>query len=165
MHNVRRSVLAVMLMCGIAGSVQAANFEQSWVAPKYTTCEGVGMAGSFRVYVSGTVDTGPGGAKSIKTLTSYVSSGSFTQFEGSTSARAFVKVGTAETKSVSLARPSGSVIEPAPKPDESRRLYLPNGAVLAVPANGELWIASTPTLKTDAGMCVLGTFEHKVDLP
>jgi len=164
MNVLQRSTLAV-LFSATACVTQAAPFQHSWVAPKYAPCEGVGATGSFRVHVSGNVDVAPGGVKTINRLMAHVSSGSFTQSEGTATARAFVTVGAAENKSVILARPTGSVVEPAPKPDESRRLYLPDGAVLAVPKNGELWVAATALLKTSAGSCVLGSSEQKVNLP
>lgn len=162
-HRPLARCAAVFLLL-VSATACAAEFDQSWVAPKYALCEGVGAAGSFRVYVSGSTAPAPGGARAVRRLATHISSAAFGQFQGELAARVTVKVGGSVKQGEVLARPAGHAIEPAPAPGESRRLYLRDGATLLVPPTGELWITVTPTVRTEAGACVLGSSEQRVDL-
>lgn len=155
----------IVALCLLGGSgAHAAQFDQSWVAPNFTLCEGVGASGTFRVYITGKVSS-TGAGKAVTYLVSHVSSGAFAQFTGSLSVRALVKIGGIEKQNVTLSRSVGPALESASKADESARLYLPANTTLSIPPNGELWISAMPSVKTDAGHCSLGSSESKIILP
>jgi hypothetical protein len=146
----------------LSGACLAQNISFSWVSPKYTPCEGVGAAGSFRVYVEGTATPKAGdGTRKVTALSVWVSSAAFTANSGSATARAVVKNG----ETVRLVRPTPPFIETTPKADESARVYLPQGTMLTIPANGTLSLSASAMVKTEAGSCALGSSENTVPLP
>jgi hypothetical protein len=145
-----------------SSSVHASEFAHSWVEARYAPCEGIGGHGSFRIAVSGTTSPGTAGDVNIGSLSVHSSSAAFTQGEASVSATASVRVGGAVKRSLTLGRPTAPSIEPSPKPDETRRVYLPPNAALALPKGGELWVSASAIVKTSAGVCALGSSEAKV---
>ena len=162
MLGARNIPLAFIGLFGLTCHLYAAEFSHSWVEARYTPCEGVGAHGSFRIHVSGQVTPSVGDARSIDSLSVYASSAAFTQGEVSTSASARIKVGGSVKQEITLTRPTTDAIEPSPKEDETRRLYLPSGKTLALPKDGELWVAASTVVKTAAGVCALGGSEARV---
>ncbi|WP_144006866.1 hypothetical protein [Pelomonas sp. KK5] len=154
--------LVLLLLHGSAG---AAPFEQSWLGGIGALCEGIGVAGAFRVNVSGEAVKGNDGSWSVTALSVYATSATFTQNSGAVTGMASVKVGSSETSKVVLSRPSGAVVEPARKADETDRIYLPQGKKVAVPKNGVLHLAVSATAKADSGTCSLGGSDGDVTLP
>jgi len=130
-----------LVACTHVGA-RAADFEHSWVEPKFTSCEGVGVHGTFRVYAGGSSKPEANGAKIVTALRVHTLSAVFIFNEGSTGAAALVKVDGAVKEKMILGRPTTASVEAAPKPDETRRVYLPRGKTLAIPKGGELWVVA-----------------------
>jgi hypothetical protein len=121
--------------------------------------------GAFSVHVNGVAQAAQDGSKTITSLQVHTTSGAFTQNEGSTASSAEVKIAGATKQRALLARPTHSVIEAAPKPDETRRLYLAKDTKLSVPKGGELWVEASAVAKMSGGTCALGSTRQKVPLP
>lgn len=152
-----------VLTCASA-ALQAATFKQDWVAPQYAPCEGVGVHGSFRVWVSGNYEVRTNGEKRITFLSVHTSSGAFTQLPGTTTATALVKVNGAVKLKVVLSRPVGAAVEASLRKDETSPVYLQRSKVIAMPKGAELWVDASVAVKTSSGMCGLGSSSRKISL-
>lgn len=146
-------------------SSSATEFHHSWLGNVGALCEGFGIAGAFRAYVSGTADKKNDGSWVVTALRVHATSAAFTQHEGSVTASATVKVSADEKAKITLARPTPPSIEAAPKPDETRRVYLPKDKTLTVPKNGQLRVNVFAAAKTSQGGCALGSTEDVIPLP
>jgi hypothetical protein len=159
-------IAAFVLVGGCLASYSfAADFSHSWRPGNFAMCEGIGIHGAFSVHVGGRLEAKANGDKVITSLRVWASSAAFNLGEGSVSASAQVTgPGNPPAKTV-LSRPTHSVIEPSPKPGETRILYLPKDKTLTVPKGGELFVEAAAIVKQSGGTCGLGSGRDKVPLP
>lgn len=147
-----------------AASPTTRTFSISWVSPRYAPCEGVGVAGTFRVYVEGIANVGPDRSHKITSMSVRASSAAFTQADGSVAAKAIVKRNGSPISHFVLTRPTPPAIEPAPKADETRRVYLPSGKSLTLASGDRLHIEASTIARTSSGTCALGTTVGEVPI-
>ena len=119
------------------------SFSTSWVSARYAPCEGIGVAGSFRVYAAGDATVAADKTRKVTSLAVYASSAAFTQATGSVAARAIVKRNGSTVSQIVLTRPTPPAIEPAPKADEARRVYLPSGMTLTMATGDRLYVVDS----------------------
>lgn len=146
----------------LAAGQTTKSFSTNWVSARYTPCEGVGVAGSFRIYVAGDATMAADRSVTVTSLAVYASSAAFTQASGSVAARAIVKHNGSMASQVVLTRPTPPAIEPTPKPDEAPRVYLPSGTPLLLAAGDQLHVEASATARTSSGACALGTSASEV---
>lgn len=127
-------------------------FNTDWVSATWTPCEGVGLTGSARYFYSAQQSLNADGSLAITSVSVYGSSASFSPDD--TTLTASIKVldaGGNTLQSINLQRPTTSVIEPPPGAIETRRLYLPDGTTLSVPAGASLSL-SVSAAKTNCSI-------------
>lgn len=128
-------------------------FEASWASAQFTPCENFGIHGSYRVFIDGGIEAGP--AAIVSGLSLRVASAGFANGTPTVTAKVTIRrEDGAEVSSVTLARPTGSVVEPQPGPYESRRLYLPATTTdLKIPPKGTLEFSVSVSVRTPSGSC------------
>ena len=163
-HFIR--VAALMFVGSFSAShSSAADFSHSWRPSNFAMCEGIGIHGAFSVHVGGRLEAKPNGDKVITSLRVWASSAAFNLGEGSVSASAQVTGPGSPVAKTVLSRPTHSVIEPSPKPGETRIIYLPKDKTLTVPKGGELFVEAAAIVKQSGGTCGLGSGRDKIPLP
>jgi hypothetical protein len=164
-----RRIAGSVVLCGallVSLDAHGAEFSQSWVSPKFAPCEGVGIAGSFRVHVAGAATPKqPDGSRTVTALQVHASSAAFTQGDGSIASKAIVRRAGGTVEEVPLIRPTPPSMEATRKPDESAKLYLPKDKTITVPDKAELLVSAAAVVKTPSGTCALGSSENAVKLP
>lgn len=148
----------------VAASQTTTTFSTSWVSPRYAPCEGVGVAGTFRIYVEGIANMGPDRSYKITSMSVRASSAAFTQANGSVAAKAIVKRNGSPVGHLLLTRPTPPAYEPAPKADETPRVYLPRGGSLTLANGDRLHIEASAIAHTSSGTCALGTTVGEVPI-
>lgn len=135
-----------------------------WLSPRYTACEGVGLAGTFTTHATVTFDR-KGTAAVVTAIATHVSS---PIIGGSSKKDIAVRVEVVKGESVltgvSLEAPKAPAVIPEPGPNDTRAKYLPTGRSLEVPAGGALRFTVTPTITKPKGTCVLGTATNDAKL-
>ena len=149
----------------VAAGQTTKSFSTSWVsAARYAPCQGIGAAGTFRVYAAGDAIVATDKTRKVTSLTVYASSATFTQAAGSIAARAIIKHNGSTVNQVVLTPPTPPVVEPAPKADEARRVYLPAGKTLTLAIGDQLHVEASAIAGTPSGTCTLGSSTSEIPL-
>jgi hypothetical protein len=155
-------IAVITLLAAVLGVTAPTKQEWSWMGSRFAPCEGVGLNGAYRVHVEADVQE-LAGSLTITSLQARAASAIFqtspAQFSLSVSV---IDAAGKVRQTYRLERPSGAVIEPAPLPSESRRLYLPSGKVLRAGADEKLRFDGAASVSTEAGVCALGATQHTV---
>lgn len=143
---------------------QMSEREHQWLAWSFAACEGVGVKGAARAWVQWRQQAagggGGGGGQQITFLQLHLRSAIALETTVTPSAQVEVRRAGQVLQTVRLQRPSHAALEPTPAADETRRLYLPVGQTLQVPAQAQLWLKASALAASDAGACVLGSTEQ-----
>lgn len=160
-------VAALAFSAIVVGSLTASAAEDKkfeWLSPRYTACEGVGLAGTFTTHATVTFDR-KGAAAVVTGIAIHISS---PIIGGSSKKDIAVRVevvnGDTVLTGVSLEAPKAPAVIPEPGPNDTRAKYLPMGRSLEVPAGAALRFSVTPTITRPKGTCVLGTATNEAKL-
>lgn len=151
---------AFALALGTSHPMKAATYKTDWLSPAWTPCEDVGVHGTARYYYEAQQQfSSPTGSMVVNSISLYGTSASFNASDSFLTASVSVVKGSVTLKTVKLARPTDASIEPAPGPNETRRLYLPQGSSLNVPAGGTLSVA----VSAAKNHCSINNSTHTLD--
>ncbi len=159
-----KRLLSAAVLTAIALPASAQSVTWNWLSPNFAACEGVGIHGTYRVYVRAEVQEVNKQAKKIVALSVYAGSGALQQNKGELSGKVSIEKGGTVQASAALVRQPPNSIAESPKSDETPRMFLPNGKVMDVPAEATVKVEVSVAIKTDSGSCSLGSTSNSHDL-
>ena len=115
--------------------------------PVYTWWNGTGEI----ALLNEAVRVGPNGKVYTNTASVTATTADPNPSNNSASAQVEVRRAVQVLQTVRLQRPCHAALEPTPAADETRRLYLPVGQTLQVPAQAQLWLKASALAASDAG--------------
>lgn len=155
----------VLVLVGtvLPGASAAEAFSRDWLGASFAPCEGFGVHGAYRIYLSGRT-TGSGQERSLVYVSVYVSTAAKNLGTLRLTAAIQKRAPGDPGEKILLTRPTVPTGEEQPGALDSSRLYLPHGTTVRVPAGTTLRVEVTPSVETPQGSCVLTPDSHDLTI-
>ena len=144
----------ILLLAEMPKSGRSEDAPWTWTSPKYVPCEGIGVAGTYKVYAVPTIDTARG---VLQAFYVYAESAAFSKGSASISATITIMDKNQHAiETITLAPPGSNALVRKPGPTETEGRFLPKGKKPPLPSGGKVIVEVSPIILTDNGTCVLG---------
>ena len=141
----------------------AQTLRDDWLLSGFVPCEGLGVNGATRAYVSIRGKNTADGFV-IEAGSFYLSTAALQAGTVFFSASIAVVEGDSETQKTALASPLAATFE-SYKANETSRLYLPHASQVLAPPGGKVRVKAVAAVKLSGGNCSLGSGSHDIRLP
>ena len=136
----------------------------SWPTPNWTPCPGIGINGSYTVTARGNIVTDASGLKTMNQVTVFATSAAFTPDTASITAELDVTTVPQPTQKILLAPAGPGTVTESPGPNDTPRLFLPEGTTVPIAANTKFTFTISATIQDSSGAsCSVGSTTKDID--